>query len=410
MQLTRKKDKSDKKDKKDNENQIENQIEQPADKKKKISLASKPKIKKSKPLPAFIAIDIGSREVKILEGQFRNLKLNVQKAISDVLPNGWVYDGKILEVDKVAGHLIQMLSRNAMKPANAVITMNSTEMIQRELVVPRVADSELLGLVTYEIAKFLPIDPSSYVIQYNVIEEFLNKDNVIQLRVNVCAMPKFISKNYADLLNKLKIKPLELNIHSSSIEKIMKVEMLHNSTLAKGCNAIIDIGHTNINVMLFNDGNFIFNRLLDVGGSKLDEILINSADVDHVEAEKLKKFNLSKLSVVDIYKQYSLTGFMEREALNTQELITQETIIAIDNWISNIDAVIKYYTSRNNENVVDNVYIYGGSTFIRDIDKLIEQKLNIKTSRLDFLHLLEGSIDSKIISTYMNAIGAKIRL
>lgn len=384
----------------------------------KPALNKSAKPKKAKVLPPFVTIDIGSYEVKIMAANYKNGRLTINQALSTILRDGAVEDGRIIDEDYVTNCIRGMIENNRMKVSGAVITMNSSEIIQREIVVPKVPNNELQGLVTFEVGKYLPINPASYSIQYNVVEEFENENNITSLRINVSAMPRTIAKKYLDIVTKLKLKPIALDLHSNSVAKLISVEAMQGSPLGSGSNIVIDMGHTNFNIMMFDEGKFVFNRLIETGGSKLDDIIIRIADVTPVEASKLKKYNLSKLSALDIQKTPSATSRHDdfyntsTDTFDKEALILQETMLIFNSWISDIDGISKYYLSRNKENRIDGIYIYSGSSYIKDIDKLIESRLNIKTRRLNYINCIQGILDSSNegIPKYMNNIGATIRL
>lgn len=377
-------------------------------------LKKEPKIKKAKAIPPFVTIDIGCCEIKIMVASHNSGLITVTHAASEILPENAIDDGKIIEEGYVANCIRNMMSENNIKVSNAVITMNSTEITQREIIVPKVPNNELTNLVTFEMGKYLPINPSAYAIQYNIIEELEGDSGGTSLRVNVCAMPKSIAKGYLDLLSKLGLNPMALNMHSTSVAKLIGVESNRESPLLKGSSLVVDMGHEHFNAMMFNDGKLIFNRLIETGGSKIDEVIMRIADVDLAEARRIKRYNLSKINALDMYKSYLAARGSSDNSYNKEELISQETVVIYNGWITDIESVIKYYLSRNSENVVDTIYIDGGSSYIKGIDELIENRLNIRTKRLNNFNCLKGILcdgnRNEDISKYVNNIGATIRI
>ena len=364
--------------------------------------------------PPFLTLDIGSSELKIMVADYKHGKIIIKHVMSEELPDNAVLDGKIIEEGYIVDSIKKMMNMNKIKVSGVVITMNSSEVIQREIVVPKVSDSELQGLVAYEIEKHLPIDSSSYVVQYNQIEEFKNESGVVSTRINVCAMPKAMAKKQLGLISKLKLKPIALDIHQNSIAKLIQIDVQNNTSMSRGSNVVVDMGHKHFNIMLFNGGKLLFSRLIETGGSRIDGIITRIANVSFAEAGKLKKYNLSKLGALDMYRAYSAvdTNNLFNSSFDKEELIMQETTALFESWITDIDGVIKYYLSKDSRNTIDAIYIYAGSSYIREIDKLIESRLNIATKKLNHFNFIEGDFDGSKdeLLKYLNNIGATVRL
>ena len=381
---------------------------------KKVSKApALPKMAKpqrAKSIPPFVTLDIGSREVKVMVASYRGKEIAVKQVASSALPEGAVHDGKIIEFDQVLNCISSIMAMNKIKVTGAVVTIGSSEVVQREIIVPKVPNNDLKGLVVYEVGKFLPIDPASYSIQYDVLEEFESDGGALQLKLNVSAMPKEMAKRYLDLVLKLSLKPIALDVHSNSVAKLVSAEAKFGSPLASGSTIVIDMGYAHFNAMLFNNGRLLFNRILDVGASRLDEIIMNATEVSLDEADGLKKYNLSRLSAHELYAAH-VSGGGYGNSSNREEAVTQEVMSAFESWVSAVDGLVKYYLSRSEENTVDAIYLYAGSSNIRCIDSLLENTLKIKTKKLSSLSCLTGALDndSEGIPKYINNLGATIR-
>ena len=71
-----------------------------------------------------------------------------------------------------------------------------------------------------------------------------------------------------------------------------------------------------------------------------------------------------------------------------------------------------YYKSKNTQNNIDKIYICGGSSNIKGLERYVSTKLNMKVkivqgnSNIEF----KKGVEEVNISEYINAIGALIRL
>jgi len=368
------------------------------------------KPQKAKNLPPFMTIDVGTREVKIMVAAYKGNSLVVKKCASIELPEKAVYDGKIIDEVPLLNALKSLISTHKVSVKGAVVTISSSEAIQREITVPLVSGNDLHKVVLYEIAKYLPVDVDSYAIQYDVLEQTQDEAGAAQLRMSVSAMPKSMAKKYYDVITKLGLQPLSLCTHSHSIINLVTAETSCGSAVTVGTNVLLDMGSTHFNIMLFKDGNLLYNNMLNVGGHDVDDLIMNWAEIGLHDAEKLKKHNLSNNNAYDMYSIYASMDPQARHSGDKGERIMREIMSVFENWITAVDGFIKYYLSRDDENTVDTMYIYGGSASINGIDVLLERQLRIRVRRLESLECLTGNLkgDSEM-AKYINNLGATIQ-
>ncbi|HAS73248.1 MAG TPA: pilus assembly protein PilM, partial [Clostridiales bacterium UBA8960] len=94
-----------------------------------------------------------------------------------------------------------------------------------------------------------------------------------------------------------------------------------------------------------------------------------------------------------------------------KNLVVRETIQYLEDCIEEIDKVFKYYTSRNAENKIDGVYIYGGGSQFTDLVELFNDRLEIPTkilSKIENVDFTMKMVPDKLTG-YINALGALIR-
>lgn len=361
------------------------------------SLKSK-KEKKKKTPKRVIAFDIGSNTIKIVVGRHEREKVVIENMLDIPTPAETVADGKILN-DKVLADIIQYtLNDNKIKVKDIIYTTDSTSIINRELLIPKVEADEMETVIRYEIQQFLPINLNDYILQYTLLGEFEGPiDGTSKYKVNVISYPEKSARAYYDLLSDMDVKPYALDIVHNSVKKLLNIndkinEIENNSDETV---ALIDMGAEIINVNIYKNKELDFTRIMRNGGNDIDKQLSQRLDISRnlVESIKIEKANL--------------TSILEGDKLN--EIVKE----VVSEWLTDLSRIIQFYKNKQRGNDINKVYIYGGTSNIKGLEQTIEEKLNIKTEKIkafNNVELSKTSLKEEPIEQYINAIGAIIRL
>lgn len=367
----------------------------------------KTKQKKQKKIN-LLSIDIGSHSIKVVAGIQQGDKLKVSGVCTKRLSAESYNNGAIVNAFDVKSAIQMAVSAVNSKSKDVVVTIESTEIIKREMVIALVDPEDRMSLITYEVGQYLPIDINAYVLQYKEIETF-KEEGVDKMRILLGAMPKDMVKAHYDLIVSCGLNPVFMDMHSNSLEKIIMDPGKQTLNPAQRTTAYIDFGYNIIDISIVENGQYKFNRLLKLGGSELDKTLSNVLGITHEEAEtlKLKPYTLS------VYKEYSLDGDTNDLStdINIANRTIKETIHYFNDCLEEIDKVFKYYTSRSVDNRIDAVVLYGGIIDFKGVSAYFKEKLDIPTeiiksvSNVDFL----CSLSQDELPKYINALGALIR-
>ena len=335
--------------------------------KSKLGLSSKKKDVKC------LSIDIGSSYIKFAVGQKMGRRLKVDKTFKARLPAGVYENGHMHNIQEMKSIIQGALNANSVKLKDVICTLESTDAIKRELVVPAVAAEDLSEMVSYEIGQYLPIDINSYVLQYKIVREF-EEENVKKYELLVAALPKEIVHNIYSMLIEMGLDPYALDIHSNAVDKIAaEYELFNEASIKENTVAFLDLGHENINVIIVEKGQYKFNRLIKNG----------TRDFEQLTTE-------FEFKTIDEISQH---------------------LDVVDRWIEEIDKVFKYYTSRSVENTIDKIFIYGGISVMEGLDTYIHERVNIPVElikSIDNVEIVAGN--EYTLAQSLNAISAIIRL
>ncbi|ABR36325.1 pilus assembly protein PilM [Clostridium beijerinckii] len=340
-----------------------------------------------------VAFDIGSSMIKIVEGMYYKEELTIDKYITMKTPKGAVVDGEIKRSEELFNKLGQVLKENGIKAKYGICTTNSTLIINREILVPKVEEEEMDTVVRYEIQQYLPINLEDYILQVQVLsEEEINESK--KLNVRVIAYPDKIARGYYDLLIKLDLKPYALDVNYNAINKFINCVDKNNEYEynPEDSVAFIDMGASFIDVNIYKNGNLDFTRMIKAGGNDIDELLIEQ---NLIKAEEVEGF---KIRNIDLEEPFEPINIHVRE-------IT-------DDWTEKIEKIIQFYKNKNMGEEVSSIVIFGGSSKLKGMDNYMTEKLGIKTIRRKGLSKIafKSSDDGKRIDDFINVIGSVIRL
>lgn len=345
-----------------------------------------------------ISMDIGTKYIKIVTGKEQNSSIIVNNAFKLDTPSNSIKDGNILDFNSIKSLISSKIMREKIRAKRAIVTIQSSSIIKRELVLPKVNEEELNSIVNFEIEQYLPIMLNDYLIDYKILDEF-EEDNVKKARILVVIAPKALVEGYLKLIKELNLRPYVLDINSNAISKLFSSKLIINSenySLDKTV-AVIDLGSDYINVNIISKGILSFSRLINYGGNDLDISIANSFNLNLTEAEKRK---IETINLQENEMDITSTQILNNIARNT-----------IDIWIEEIDKIFNYYTSRSSGNKIDCIYLYGGSSNIVGIEEYFTKKLNLTTRKItdiNFIKIKKEIADIEI-SIFLNSISAVIR-
>lgn len=341
-----------------------------------------------------VSIDIGSYETKVVEGKQTSNGIVIDKYFSFLTPEGIYENGYIIDKELLYYLLKEEIKRNKVKSDIAYITVKSSSIITREVVLPFVGGEEINGILRFQLDEYIPVDPEDYVVQHKIIGRF-EEEGIAKLNILLIATPKQIVESHFQLLKDLELKPSVLDFQSNGITKLINYNSLINGKYKTEDMTIatIDLGFFNTNVTISKNGLMEVSRTVETGGDDLNSNILNVFEYTKKQVEEKKRSieNVARLEdeytdenrFVDIVKT-SIKGIMDK-----------------------ISTVFRYYYSRETGNEINMILLNGGLSNISGIDSLFSNYYNIPTVRIEKLDRIFFSED---LNKYINCIGSLIRI
>lgn len=344
------------------------------------------------PNKKILSLDIGTYKIKFVLGKLTNKKVVVEDYFSILTPKDTVKDGAIIDSDLLQDIIDEELNKRNIRTKNVYVTINSSKIINREIVIPKVEHEEIKSIIEFQIEDYIPVEKNNYITQFNVIEEFYEED-AEKLKLLIVAIPKNLVNDYYNLIINLKLNPIVLDYQSNSIAKLINYNVILNDNypIEDLTFASVDIGYDSTKVSIIKNGNILVSRIIDIGGDYIDKSILNMG-YNIEDLEGLKE------NIVEIDNSYN-----EESEFNMVNDVIRNSIQLL---IEKIEIIFRYYTTRKTNNKINIILLTGGLSDMDGLDNLFSNSLNIPSVGVKRLNYVDCDGN---YSDYANAIGSIIR-
>ena len=343
-----------------------------------------------------LAIDIGVKNIKIVEGFFNGKEVIVKNIIEFPTPPNTYEDGQILDLELLSRAIYIELNDRDIKTKDVIFTISSNAFLNRTLELPSINDEDIKNMLEFETEQHFPVNLEEYVVQHQIVEKI--EEDPQKSIILVSALPKLIVEEYLSLTKSLDLNPFILDMNANSIAKLIyEQEKIKENLdfLKEKAVAILDIGFNDTNIIILEKGALKFSRIIDFGSKEIDMGIANSFNLSLEEAE-IKKLELRELG-------------MEEESVSL-DMIKEIIKSNLENLYIEIEKIFKYYTSRSSGNEIQAIYLYGATSKTKGLKEYIELNFEMPTCDLEDLKVVDDQTNGNTnMIQYANAIGALIR-
>lgn len=300
-----------------------------------------------------LAIDIGNRKVCVVDGSFKGEQIVVSSWGEAEYTGEFVSNGVIKDRAALAGTISRLLKSKRIKASSAYVTVNSTEIITRNLTFPNIKNQVLQVLVKNEMTEFLGPE-NDYIIDY--IINGTTADNMLNI---ICyAVPTHIVKDYFYLLKDLHVKPAAMDINAVSMYKLMGNSKINGSGISSGNVIITDIGYSKMNLHVYKGGEYVLCR---TESSPVQDFVNEMATLIGQEA------NIGLMSKIDLTPDKKYDNPQVGDACR----------YFVFRLVDDIQHYIQYVVSSSGDNSVEKIYLCGGISSVKGIDEALSGYLKI---------------------------------
>lgn len=352
-----------------------------------------------------VVFDFGHHTSKLIHGKAVKNTITVEKAVEFATPPRTIDRGAVIDAPLLANTIKEVLRAEKIRTTLAVATIENTEIITREIVLPTAPDEQMLKILDFEAQQYLPIEINSHIVQSKKIDTIM-EDGVSKTRFLTTAVPVELARSYFKLFETASLNGAVLDIHSNSVDKLVQSGILlgGDEHFNRGASAIIDFGYQGVNVMFFESGAFRFNRLINQGTAVIDRNLMSYFNCSPREAEEIKRrsVDLSR----DEYSDFAVIDSAEEESARANNMVRT----AVEGWVTELERIFRYFVTRSSANSLDQLYIYGGTVGLTGFSAYLQESLGITVETIADIpgvRARTGSLSS--MTPFVNALGAMLR-
>ena len=319
-----------------------------------------------------LTIDITNESITIVEVTPSNKKQStIHNAIIFETPEDAYEDGVIRDKERIAEAIKSQLSANGITNKNAIFVLTSTKIVNREVLVPFVKENKIKGIINANSSEYFPVNIEDYVVSHSVLETVTDEENNKQLRVLAVAAPENMVRSYYDLAALAGLKVVALDYIGNAMLQLIKTQTTEAMTTM-----VIQLGSESTVLNIVKGDTLLLQRTVPYGTNVVVNEVMDAKGVDATTAMTL--LQNERLLTVD-FDDNAITG-------------------AFRYLINNIGRVMDFFTSKNPDKPIDDVFLTGDGALIKGIDGLFKVQLNVSTRVMDTLYNIKfyPKIDLKI--------------
>lgn len=282
-------------------------------------------------------------------------------------PEGSVINGLVVQPDEVAALMKKALEENGIHDKKAVAVITSSDILIREIKLPKTNKKNIDMIVANEMESFLGGD--DYAVDY-----FMQNQEDGALRSYAFALPSRVVDTYKNMLLAAGLIPVALDIATNSVRKLVAWGNLLIAEEDKRLDILVDIGHHFINFNIFEKKNLLYSRCvkIDIG----DEAKKHVDTLRGAEKEKLE-------SDVDFTSYLSVVG-------------------------DEIQKIIQFLISSDFKMDDLKVFLCGGGANYDGINEMLGEYMNMAIFKIESRR--SPNFKDESLKEFLNALGAQIRL
>lgn len=301
-----------------------------------------------------LSIEIGGYETRVLEIDYKVKAPKIHQFFSIPTPDYMVADGSvIIDNEFIAAMKKEMKARN-IRTRKVIFVLNSVRIASREVLVPVVKENKLHELLITNSAEYFPVDLVQYQLVHHIIEKDVQEN---RYKLSVLAVPNEMIQSYLALAEALELQVTALDYMGNSITQGMLRFIPEEIKIA------VKVDETSALITIIRGNQVALQRNISYGIRDAVEVVMDNPAFGGKKSEK-----------------QALELMRSRNCLLEAEV--EENLRPL---IGNISRIIDYYTSRNQDVAINEIWLIGIGAECMGFDEILSAELNVQIRTLQNL-------------------------
>lgn len=233
-----------------------------------------------------LSFDISDRQINIVMGDNSANKIRIEKSLTVDVPEDMIMNGEVINLSGLAELLTTNLKADLMDDKDAIVTFSSSNIVFKELVVPKTKGNEFLTMVQNHMSQEMGIT-DEYSISYTIVGE-AGEENPGALKVLATACPSSIVEAFRKLFNIMGLNLKSVNISCNSISRIVLAD---KSNIEKMPLLVCQLDNNFLGLTLFENGQMAFARYVPISPEdyESEDYLIEALNENIFRMEQFNK-------------------------------------------------------------------------------------------------------------------------
>ena len=342
-----------------------------------------------------LTIELGHSVIKLCEMDYKTSNPKIYQCQEAITPPGAVNDGYIMDgkMKDLAYAIKETIARNGIKTKKVIFTVASAKIINREVVVPDVKESQIGSVVQANLSDYFPVSLADYEVTHSLVQTIPEGPDQGKHRVTIFAAEKGMLESYRKLA-----AACELDIVNVCCSGATIIESARRQN-AQGVQAIINMEEKYSIISVFKNGVLSLQRSINYGVG--DAMGVVGTQPTFAAGDTL---GVWRLITRQNCTAEQVPNMKEAGRPEDRQFVSE----ALTPMINGILRVFDYYSSHFTGDEIENVSIVGlGAQFV-GVPELLGSALGIvcrKAGMFQDIQAVDTDVKQKS-DAYSSCIGA----
>ncbi len=212
-----------------------------------------------------LSFDISDRKIYAVKGDNVGGKIKIERSCEIDIPADMIVSGEVVNLTGVSDVILTKIRQESMFDKNAVVTFSSSNIVFKELVIPKAKPDQFLSMVQNQMVHEMGIT-NDFSISYTIVGE-AGPENPGAMKVLATACPFAIVESYRKLFSIMNISLKSANISCNSISRIVISDKANANRMPL---LVVQLDPNFLGMTLFENGQMAFARYVPIAEEDYD--------------------------------------------------------------------------------------------------------------------------------------------